>query len=373
MNSTDNKAVEHTGINVLDPRQLLKFAKDSTGQGRYQLANAVAQFFDNKGLNEHERSLAGEIMLNLIRQAEVDLREALSERLSVQDNIPSEVIVFLAHDTISVAAPILQHSPILNDIDLMHIISAKGEEYWRTIAKRGHLSHVIADRLIETGDPKTALNLIDNQRVVLPKHCMKKLVRVSLKSEELQAPLLRRPEIEGDVAIDLYMCVSNALRQEIVSRFRIPPATIEAAMDTLVAELAAEAKGSRKVTPEMSALARRFDERGEATTDLMIKTLRRGQTSFFIALYAEKSGFNTDTVIRLIQKDGGRPFALVSRSIGMMKSEFASIFLLSRGIRGGDKIVDQRELAMALKYYDALKEFDTQRVMRSWMKNPELI
>jgi uncharacterized protein (DUF2336 family) len=373
MNSTDREAVKHVGINVLDPKQLLKFAQDTTEAGRYQLANAVVQFFDNKSLKEHERHLAGEIMLNRIRQADVDLREALSARLSVQDNIPSEVIVFLAHDTISVAAPILQHSPILNDIDLMHIISAKGEDYWRNIAKRSHLSHIVADRLIEAGDPKTVLNLIDNPRIVLPKHSMKKLVRVALKSEELQAPLLRRPEVESDLAIDLYMCVSNALRQEIVTRFRIPPAAIEAALETLVAELAAEARGTRKVTPEMVSLAKRFKERDEVTIDLLIKTLRRGQSSFFIALFSEKSGFTADTVIRLIQKDGGRPFGLVCRALGMMKSEFASMFLLSRGIRSGDKIVDQRELAMALKYFDALREFDIQRVMRSWVKSPDLI
>jgi hypothetical protein len=54
----------------------------------------------------------------------------------------------------------------------------------------------------------------------------------------------------------------------------------------------------------------------------------------------------------------------------MMKSEFASLFLLSRGIRTGDKIVDQRELAMALKYFDALKDFDVGRIVKSWQKNP---
>jgi hypothetical protein len=75
----------------------------------------------------------------------------------------------------------------------------------------------------------------------------------------------------------------------------------------------------------------------------------------------------------MIQKDGGRPFVIGCRSIGMMKSEFASLFLLSRGIRTGDKIVDQRELALALKYFDALKDFDVGRIVKSWAKDPTLI
>ena len=77
--------------------------------------------------------------------------------------------------------------------------------------------------------------------------------------------------------------------------------------------------------------------------------------------------------MKLIKKDGGKPFALACRSVGMMKSEFASIFLLSRGISTGDRIVDQRALAMALKYYDTIKEFDVKRIMKVWAKNTEMI
>src|SRR5690606_41908871 len=50
---------------------------------------------------------------------------------------------------------------------------------------------------------------------------MRKLVKLSLKSEELQAPLLRRPEVDADVAIDLYMVVSEVLRQELSEKFPI--------------------------------------------------------------------------------------------------------------------------------------------------------
>lgn len=362
-----------TGVNILDPRQLLQLAQDTTEGGRYRLANAVSQFFDEKNLNETEQHLAGSILLNLIRQAERDLREALAERLAVQDNIPSEVVVFLANDTISVAKPVLQHSPILKDVDLIYIIASKGEDHWRAIAGRDQVSPMVADRLIDTGDPQTVMNLIDNQRAHLQKNCIKKIIKVSLKSEELQAPLLRRPEIDSDLAVDLYMCVSQALKRDLAQRFQMSAAAIEAATDNLLEELTLSAKGARHTTPEMNVLARRFKEKGDITSDMMIRTLRRGQFGFFIALFAQRIDFTPEAVVKLMEKEGGKAFALACRSIGMMKSEFASIFLLSRGIRSGDKIVDQRELAMALKYYDTIKEFDMQRIMRSWAKNPDLI
>lgn len=361
------------GVNILDPKELLSCAQDKTDGGRRRLAKAVSEFFDEKDLNETEQSLASEILLNLIRQAEIDLREALAERLSVQANIPPEVMVYLANDHITVAKSVLMHSPVLNDVDLVYIISSKGEEHSRAIAQRDGVSPMVADRLIDTGDVDTMLNLIDNQRVHLQKASMRKLAKASLRSEELQAPLLRRPEVDTDIAIDLYMIVSQALRKEIGARFVIPPHVIEHSIENLIHELSNEAKGLREATPDMIALAKRFAERKDITADLMIRTLRRGQVGFFVALFAERTELPPDMIIKLIQKDGGKPFVVACRYIGMMKSEFASIFLLSRGIRTGDKIVDQRELAMALKNFDAIRDFDVQRIMASWVKSPELI
>jgi len=362
-----------TEINLLDPKELMQFARGTSETGRRRLADAVSQFFDGRELSDTELKLASDMMMSLLRQAELDIREALAERLSVQDNIPPEIIVFLANDAISVARPVLLHSTVLKDIDLMFIIASKSEEYWRSIAVRAELSPMVADRLIDTKDTGTVLNLIGNQRVTLQKMSIKKIIRVAMKTEKLQLPLLRRPEIDGDQAVNLYMCVSHELQNEITERFRLPPSVIESSLEALVFELSLEAKGSQQVTPEMAMIARRFKERDGITTDLMVKTLRRGQVSFFIALFGEKNGLMPNAVVRLIQKEGGTGLALACRSIGMMKPEFASIFLLSRGIGGGKKIVDQREFATVLKHYDAIKEFDIQRIMRSWVKNPDLI
>jgi uncharacterized protein (DUF2336 family) len=367
------RASEIKGVNILDPQELLQCAQDTSEAGRHRLAKAVSQFFDERRLTDSERGLASEILLNLIRQAEVDLRAALSERLSVQNNVPPELVVYLANDQISVAKHVLLHSPVLNDVDLMYVIASKGQDHWQVIAKRESLSPTVADKLIDTGDTATVLSLIDNQRLNLQKSSMKKIVKFSLKAEELQAPLLRRPEVDPEIAIDLYMVVSQALRAEIANKFTISGHVFDQALEGLIHELSNEAKGLRETTPDMIVLAKRFNERKDNTPDLMIKTLRRGQIGFFVALFAEKAGISADNVTKLIQKDGGRPFVVACRYVGMMKSEFASIFLLSRAIRTGDKIVDQRELAMALKNFDALKDFDVQWIMKSWLKNPELI
>lgn len=357
----------------MDCKNLLQLAQDMTPGGRYKLANAVSQFFEHEELNDMEQRLVIEIMMSLIHRAELDLREALAERISVLSNVPAEVVIFLANDVITVARPVLQKSPVLNDVDLMYIISSKSEEYWQSIAQREKLSNNVIGKLVDTGDVATAVHLSDNPRLHLPKSTLKKLVKTSLKSEMLQKSLLRRPEVDSDLAVDLYACVSHILRREIAQNFNLPTHAIEAALDSLVEELTLEAKGQHVVTPEMAALAVRFKERGEISPVLLQKVLRRGQFGFFVALFAEKMSLPADAVFRLIRKDGGKSFAVACRAVGMMKSEFASIYLLSRGVRTEDRIVDQRELADVLKYYDTVKDYEVQRLRKEWIKHPESI
>lgn len=369
----DEGPIDMKGVSILDPKFLLQCAQDPSPEARTALAKAVSTFFDEHTLNETQQKLASGILMNLIRQAEIDLKQALAERLASAENIPQELIVYLANDDISVARHVLLASPVLNDIDLMYVITSKGEEHWQTIAGRPNLSPMVTDRLIDTGDTRTMINLVANTQVTLQKGSMKKLAKAALGSEELQMPLLRRPEVDAELATDLYLVVSEALRREVSTRFKLQEHAVAQSLETLVHELSHEARGITRFTPQMEALAKRIKERKEINPDLMIRTLRRGQVGFFISLFAEQVGMSPDNIVKLIQKDAGRPFVIACRSMGMMKSEFASIFLLSRGIRTGDKIVDQRELAMALKYYDSVKEFDVQRIMASWLKNPDLI
>jgi len=350
---------------------LLRLAQDATPRGRYALANAVSNFFEHDDLNSMERHLVIEIMMKLINRTEIDLREALAERLSVLENVPAEVIIFLANDVISVARPILEQSPVLNDADLVYIISSKSAEYWQSIARRERLNPLVVRRLVDTGDTGTAASLADNAHIVLHRNTLGRLIKASLTQESMHASLLRRPEIDAELAGELYACVSKALRREITQRFNLSPAVIEVALDNLVAELCQETNGVRKVTSEMATLARRLRERGEITPVQMIKTLRRGQMSFFIALFAEQLGLAHQFVMMLMKKDAGKSFGVACRSVGMMKSEFASIYLLSSTLRSGEKAVDQKELAEALKHYDTIKDTDVQRIRKEWARHVE--
>lgn len=361
-------------MDILDGRLMVQLAQDATEDGRALLTQTVSRFFE-RDLKDHEKELAGNILLQLVRQAETDLREALAERLAVNPSVPRELVVFLANDDeIAVSSPVLVHSPVLTDSDLLAVIATKGAGHWQAIARREHtLSQAVTEGLISSGDAATVLRLLENPGADIPRRALRRAVRMSLGAESLQAPLLRRPEVDAEIATDLYLCVSGQLRRAITERFSVSPVMIDKALENLVSEMAGSAVGSHSVTGEMESLARRFAEHGEITTDILIRTLRRGQYAFFSALFARRLDVEAGIAMRILMKGGGRPLAVACRHLGIMKPEFATLFLLSRGIRKGDKVVDQNELAQALRNFDQIKSRDAAIVMQSWMQNPEMI
>jgi uncharacterized protein (DUF2336 family) len=336
-------------------RHLLQLAQDTTPHGRHKLANEVSLLFENDKLNDAEHHLVVDIMTQLIHRAELDLREALSERLSALPNIPAEMAIFLANDSISVARPMLQNSPVLNDADLIFVILSKGSEYWQSIAKRHHLSPNVIGRLVGTGDAMTATTLISNTNIPLQKDIIKKIIGISISHKDMQASILQRKEIDSDLAACLYACAAENLRGAISIKFSFSSSAVEDALNGLVQEFSREAHGKQHIPPEMLVLAKSLREKGDIYPSLMIKVLRRGQTSFFIALFAEQAHMSPENVVSLITQDKGKPFALACRKLGMMRSEFATIYLLSQSLRTQEKIVSQEDLGEALECFLATK------------------
>jgi hypothetical protein len=72
------------------------------GVARQRIVHIVADIA-GADLSPSEQQLAADILLSLLRQAEIDLRESLAERLCVMHDVPEEVILHLAHDVITVA------------------------------------------------------------------------------------------------------------------------------------------------------------------------------------------------------------------------------------------------------------------------------
>lgn len=308
-------------------------------------------------MDAKEKELIADILIELFRQAEADLRAAISERLSTYDDIPHRLILHVANDEIRVAAPVLKNSIMLDESDLDTIISNKSSMYWRAIAQRRSLSERVIDLLSDTRDIETAIELLDNNNITLTQHSLVVLSDVARGHDKVAYSLVHRAEVTSEIASYLYEYVGQMVKQSILERFSNEPAfSAVSAVDDIVLEFREDldAKEAKDPSDSMLKAADRYRDKGLLNVELMLGTLRRGQLPAFIAQFARFTGFDTKTARNLLSQPSGKGLATVCKALDVERNDFVSIFLLTSRLHAKGKAIDNASILSAVNHYTAV-------------------
>ena len=103
---------------------------------RRQLAKRLADVIciPSSQLTPQERHMAGDVLVELLREADVDIRESVARRLVMLNEAPRTILIILAKDEIKVAKYILEESRSLTDSDLIQIVRKVSTEHREVIA-----------------------------------------------------------------------------------------------------------------------------------------------------------------------------------------------------------------------------------------------
>jgi uncharacterized protein (DUF2336 family) len=355
-------------VKLYDSHRICALAKDDAPLAKLELTGAVADLLEVE-LNARESELLADVLIGLMRQAETDLRQALSERLSLMPNVPLRLALHMANDEILVAGPMLRRSPVLSDLDLIYIIKAQGPEYWQAIAARGELSAEVVDMLADTRDTGTSVVLSANERTRLTQHAIEVLSDVARTSDDVARPLLMRPEIPESVARKLYAYVGQELKSYIRGYYglahevesEIGFAEAGRAMDDVLVEFT---EGSPFMPTEaMVIAAAKHASFGTLTPSLMMQTLERGQVASFVALFARYCGLAPRVIHDALRQQPPKGFAIACRAMGMMKSDFSRLYLLTHAMRSKTRMVNHNELLQILAYFESVKPEMARKIM----------
>ena len=356
---------------MIQVNELLALAHDKSTSARTRVAELVSDlFFDQHAvLNDRERSLMGDILRHLIHDVEVSIRRKLAERLASEPTAPRELITTLANDDIEVAHPVLERSDVLQDEELIEIIHHRTLQHQLVIAMRRSVSENVSAALVETGNGDVIEKLLGNRDARISRATMEYVVEESKRIDRYQNPLLGRPDLSGELASRMYWWVSAALRTHILERFELDATTLDEAIARTVESAIDDDVQEHKAVE----LARRLNAAKAIDSRLLIKSLRKGEVSLFEALFAELVELPAQLVRRFIFEPGGESLAIASRAVDIDKGDFASIFLLSRAARPGEKLVDPTELSRVIAFYDRVRPDAARLVVRRWRLNPAYV
>jgi uncharacterized protein (DUF2336 family) len=349
-------------------------ARDKSVAGRKALTATVSDLFFARGdvLSDRERSLMSEILRQLVHDVEVSVRRDLAERLAARNDAPRELVSALARDEIEVAHPILLHSSVLHDAELIEIVHHRTLEHQLAIAMRKSVSEAVSDALVEEGHVDVIKTLLENPNALISAGTLDYLVEQSKRVDSYQNPLLSRPELTPELAQRMYWWVSAALRKHIVENFPIDAAALDETMERAVTGLVDRSVGGDGANKSL-ALAERLAANREITPQLLVQTLRQGEIALFEALFAKFTGIRLTLVWRLLFEPGGEGLAVACRAVDVPTPHFASLFLLSRKARPSNRIIAPGEVARLIEFYDRIKIDAARQLVTRWQRDQKFL
>jgi uncharacterized protein (DUF2336 family) len=290
------------------------------------------------------QALLGSIFLSLVVEAERDIRKRLAAKLAHAEWAPPALINVLALDEIEIARPIIAASPLLKDHDLVRLLAEATIEHQIEVARRPQLAPPVVAAILQQAEPAVLAALAANATAQLSEDDMRRLVEKARQVAALRSPLSRHPKLTGELALQLYIWVGQALRQALTTRFRLDARAIDEALAGAVAESHAAGPDGRRLVvvareEEREAMEQRLIDKlhaaGQLRPGYLIRALREGRLSLFCTTLAMLGRFEADHIRRAIDSDRPELLALACAAVGIDRSVFPTILAMVRELNAG--------------------------------------
>lgn len=275
---------------ALTDADIQRLFRGDNADDRAIATHKICRAMERQPLSDSERAAAQDIIRMLAQDAAELVRRALAVTLRASDLLPHDVALALAADAVSVAVPLLSHSPLFNDADLAQIVRTGGPVRQVAIARRERLSETVTDALADSAVEEALVIACANDNARFTDGAMHRLVDRFGDSEMMQSVLIQRARLPVAISERLIHAVSGALRDQLIARHALRPETAIriAAATQERATLDLSAQAGRNPDPE--ALARHLAANNRLNASLMLRALVRGHMGFFEHALAQLSG-----------------------------------------------------------------------------------
>jgi uncharacterized protein (DUF2336 family) len=141
---------------------IAQLIEEASWTERAKSVERLAARFTAGGLDEAEWHAATDAFRVVLYDAEPLVRLVLAETVKFALDLPRDILLALARDTATIATPILEHSRLLNEDDLLPIVQRHSPAHRFAIAGRRLISNRVAAALCRDGERAVVLRLLAN-------------------------------------------------------------------------------------------------------------------------------------------------------------------------------------------------------------------
>ena len=239
------------------------------------------------------------------------------------------------------------------------------------ITMRRNVSETVTQALVDAGHEPVIISLLKNANAKISETTMEYLVEQSQRVDSFQEPILNRDDLNPQLAKRMFLWVSAALRQHIISEFDLDKSTVDELLEQVTSE-----EISGKPLPEkkkVDQLADVLKDEGLVTVDMLLTALNEGEVPLFIALFSKVTKLREHLVQRLLFEQGGEGLAITCKAIGMSPDEFARLFELSKVAKAGTQEEIEKRLPLVASFYEATPRKAAIDVLRLWHRGSDYL
>ncbi|WP_169545201.1 DUF2336 domain-containing protein [Sneathiella aquimaris] len=348
--------------NINQILNLVELAEDKSPTQRKFLYEKIGNFLcEEEGFSRAEKELMADIMCRITSDVERSVRASFSKNICKNNDIPIDLVIFLANEEYDVALPILQDCGLLEEEDLCEVVRTRSVQHQLAVAARNNIGEAVSRALSDTNNNDVCLCLLENKTAAIPEDVLELFCIQSQTILEYQKPLLQRPFLPEKIAQKMYQWVSIALREYIVSNFDISP-------DLLVVSADDQAQSVKDITSDSdpsSMLVDKLFSAGELSNGFLLKSLRQGEIDLFELSFAKLLDVPRKDVQKILYADDPQLLAVACRVLGLDPIVFSTIFdLTNTALHSGNEFsAEQKEQAVG--FYSLLKLDAAKRALKN--------
>jgi uncharacterized protein (DUF2336 family) len=319
-----------------EPAPTLEEAAPAAGfRARHALLKRLADVVSLPAsrINAFERSVTGDLLVEMLRLALPEDRRRVAARLAPLAELPNALARMLLRDEPAIAGLLIEQCASLSDADLVACARDATIEHRFLMASRRGLSEVLSETLLSFGEPQVIEAVLRNTTARLSQPAMEAVVSLSRQTPSLCTHLLRRPELRPSGAYVMFWWCGPEDRKTILQRFAVSREVMQEVAEDVFA-MAAEENWQDPVSRKALQFIERRQRNRAAVEKSPFRDLehaveaaaQRGLSREIASELAYLSGIKPVTGAKILGDPGGEPVAILCKATGLAKTDLRNLW-----------------------------------------------
>jgi uncharacterized protein (DUF2336 family) len=336
--------------------------RSGTASSRAAILRRITDLFLESidSLDQHV-SIFDDVLCGLIEKIEAKAVAELSRQIAPLAKAPRVLSCRMSqHDDIDIAGPILRHSVVLSEDDLIKVARAKSQLHLEALANRPQVSERVSDVLIDRGNSMVLSTVANNAGARFSPDGYTTLATQAETDANIASALIRRSDMSPEMFRRLVSEAGATVKQRLLTTAdRGMKEQVQRVIQSIEAEICRNTDRAMPVRGSQAGAKLKAIDKGKLRAEVLdyASAGRTSQTATALAALAELS---IDTVRQLLLRHDYELLLIVCKASGLGWPAVRAILELASKSRD----VFSFNSGGLLEQYNKLSRESADRVMR---------